>query len=168
MIMDPVNLELNWEQNLPLFWMLETFHRDPEEVQGYKVGSYRAGPKKAPETEFIRMTSSDYEPFVIKLGLWGQTPTRLFLMWTPPTVFIRFPFLFPSSWSFGSFGGSSPSQGQGPSRTWSGTSDVPLRPLLLFHSILWTMWLNLVEPSLKPAPWIWIKSVLPSTQSRRY
>jgi hypothetical protein len=118
------------------FRMLETFHRDPKYVRGYKVSSYRTGPQRATEIEFIRTTSSDYEPFVIKPGLQGRTPTRLFLMWTPPTMFIRFPFLFPSSWSFANFGGSSPSQGQGPSRTWSRTSDVPLWHFLLLHSIL--------------------------------
>jgi hypothetical protein len=62
------------------FRMVETFHRDPEDVRGYKVSSYRIGPQRATEIGFIRTTSPDYEPFVIKPGLQGRTPTRLFLM----------------------------------------------------------------------------------------
>jgi hypothetical protein len=49
--------------------MLETLHRDPKEVQFYKISSYRNGPQRAPEAGFIWATSQDYESFVIRLGL---------------------------------------------------------------------------------------------------
>lgn len=80
-----------------------------------------------------------YERFMIIPGLRGQTITKVFLMWTPRTVAIRFLFPFPvflELWQLWRF---ETSKGQGLSKTWSGTSNVPLRPLLLLYSILWIM-----------------------------